>query len=93
MIETFSDYKFYLEADKVSLRIEEAIEHKSDFAIAELLEIWKFQRLLRKVEYYKNCKCKKSFVWIPYYKFFLLDLSSKVKSSAIPYLRMFLDQD
>jgi serine O-acetyltransferase len=93
MIESFSDYKFYLEADKVSLRIEEAIEHKSDFAIAELLKIWKFQRLLRKIEYYKNCKCEKSLVWIPYYKFFFINLSSKVKSLAIPYLRMFLIQD
>ena len=74
MIETFSDYKFYLEADKVSLRVEEAIEQKSNFAIAELLEIWKFQRLLRKIEYYKNCRCKESLVWIPYYKFFFINL-------------------
>jgi len=69
MITSFSDYKFYLEADRISLRIEEALKHKSDFAIAEVLEIWKFQQLLRKLEYYKNCKCKESPIWIPYYKF------------------------
>lgn len=68
MINSFSDYKFYLEADKVSLRIKEALKSKSDFALAELLEIWKFQRLLRKIEYYKNCKCNESPVWLPYYK-------------------------
>jgi serine O-acetyltransferase len=69
MITSFSDYKFYLEADKISLRVEEALKHKSDFAIAELIEIWKFQQLLRKIEYYKNCKCKESPIWLSYYKF------------------------
>lgn len=69
MITSFRDYKFYLEADKVSLRLEEARKNKSDFAIAELLEIWKLQQLLRKIEYYKNCKCQEYSLWIPYYKF------------------------
>lgn len=87
MITSFSEYKFYLEADKVSLRIEEALKHKSDFAIAELLEIWKFQRLLRRIEYYKNCKCKESFLWIPYYKFLFarfIRLSEKLGYSIPP---------
>jgi serine O-acetyltransferase len=87
MITSFRDYKFYLEADKVSLRLEEALKHKSDFAIAELLEIWKFQKLLRKIEYYKNCKCKESPLWIPYYKFLFfqfIKLSEKLGYSIPP---------
>lgn len=87
MIQSFSDYQFYLEADKVSLRIEEALKLKSDFAIAELLEIWKFQRLLRKIEYYKNCKCQESLVWLPFYKllfFRFIRLSEKLGYSIPP---------
>ena len=86
MITSFCDYKFYLAADKVSLRIEE-LSQKSDFAIAEVREIWKFQRLLRKIEYYKNCKCKESPIWIPYYKFLFsrfIQLSEKLSYSIPP---------
>lgn len=86
MINSFNDYKFYLEADKVSLRVEEVLKHKSELAIAETLEIWQFQRLLRKVEYYQNCKCQKS-LWIPYYKFLLsqfIGLSKKLNYSIPP---------
>jgi len=60
MITSFSDFKFYLKSDKLSLRVEESLKTKSDFAIAEVLEIWKFQQLLRRIEYYKSCKCKES---------------------------------
>ncbi len=66
MIKLFNNYKFYLEADKISLRIEESLKSKSDFAIAELLEIWKFQRLLRKIEYYQNCQCQEAPILLPY---------------------------
>jgi serine O-acetyltransferase len=86
MINSLSDYKFYLEADRVSLRIEEVLKHKSNLAVAEKLEIWKFQRLLRKVEYYQNCKCKES-LWIPYYKILLsrfIKLSEKLTYSIPP---------
>ncbi len=87
MIESFSDYQFYLEADRVSLRIEEALKQKSNFAIAEVLEIWKFQQLLRKIEYYKNCKCKESSIWIAYYNFLFsrfIKLSEKLGYSIPP---------
>ena len=83
MINSLSDYRFYLEADKISLRIEEVIKHKNDLAIAERLEIWQFQRLLRKVEYHQNCKCHQS-LWKPYYKFLLsqfIRLSKKLNYS------------
>jgi serine O-acetyltransferase len=86
MINSLNDYQFYLEADRVSLRIEEVLKHKSDLAIAEAIEIWKFQRLLRKVEYYQNCKYKQ-LIWIPYYKFLLsqfIKLSKKLNYSIPP---------
>ena len=86
MINSLSDYKFYQEADRVSLRIEEVLKHKSDLAIAEALEIWKFQRLLRKIEYYQNCRCHRA-IWIPYYKFLLsqfIKLSKKLNYSIPP---------
>jgi serine O-acetyltransferase len=45
------DYKFYLEADRIALsRKGKKPKH------FEYDYIWTFQRLLRKVEYYQNCK-------------------------------------
>ncbi len=57
MITSKEEYQFYLEADKIALGMK---EQKPGL----LPTIWKFQRLLRKIEYYKNCK--KSFIWKPY---------------------------
>lgn len=54
-INSYLDYLFFLEADRLS-RNE---TRKTPRFFGD--EIWKFQRLLRKVEYYKNCK--KSFIW------------------------------
>lgn len=63
MIENFNDYKFYLESDRVALSINkwwpQYFTHK----------IWKFERLLRKLEYYNNCK--KTIIYFPYYCFLL----------------------
>jgi serine O-acetyltransferase len=53
MIKNKEDYKFYLKADQLSLGVE-----KGSF-LKELLApdpVWKFQKLLRKLEYYINCK-------------------------------------
>lgn len=50
MIKTREDYSFYLEADKIALGIQ--LKHPRLFHD----EIWKFQRLLRKVEFLENCK-------------------------------------
>ena len=53
MIKSYEDYKFYLEADKLSLN-----QKKNRPSIIGDLrnDIWKFQRLLRKLEYIRNCK-------------------------------------
>jgi serine O-acetyltransferase len=50
MIQSKEDYLFYLESDRLSSDIKE--KHPPLIG----MEIWKFQRLLRKIEYYKNCK-------------------------------------
>lgn len=57
MITSKEEYQFYLEADTIALGIK---EKKPGL----LPTVWKFQRLLRKIEYYKNCK--NSFIWKPY---------------------------
>jgi len=49
MIKSKADYRQYLEADRISLEREKGLK-------AWLLDdIWKFQRLLRRLEYYNNC--------------------------------------
>jgi len=50
VIQSKEDYLYYLEADRLSL----GITRKNPSFFGD--EIWKFQRLLRKVEYYKNCR-------------------------------------
>lgn len=52
LIKSKADYKFFLEADRIAIsRINK--KRPSPFGGDE---IWKFQRLLRKTEYYQNCK-------------------------------------
>jgi len=52
MIKSKEEYKFYLAADRLAL----AIKHKRPRIYANLQdETWKFERLLRKVEYLENC--------------------------------------
>ncbi len=50
MIKSYKDYLFYLEADRIAL----GKEKKRPLFFGD--EIWKYQRLLRKIEYYMNCK-------------------------------------
>ena len=64
MIRSKNDYKFYLEADRV------ALGKKKKKPSLFFDEVWVFQRLLRKVEYYKNCK--KSILHRPYYYYLYL---------------------
>ncbi|MGB9940016.1 serine O-acetyltransferase [Methanosarcina sp.] len=71
MIKSKQDYKYYLEADRIAL----GKKRKKPMLFFD--EVWVFQRLLRKVEYYKNCK--NSRFYRPYYyylylKFHLLSL-------------------
>lgn len=62
MIQSKKDYLFYLEADRLSLRIKK--KRPLPF-IGD--EIWKFQRLLRKREYWENCLKNKSILHKLYY--------------------------
>jgi len=50
MINSHNDYKSYLEADRVAL----GVGRKHPRFLGD--DIWKFQRLLRRLEYLKNCK-------------------------------------
>jgi serine O-acetyltransferase len=50
MITSKKDYLMYLEADRIALNKKK----KRPSVMGD--EIWKFERLLRKVEYYHNCK-------------------------------------
>jgi serine O-acetyltransferase len=55
MIKSKEDYEFYLAADQLAL----AIKHKRPrgFLVSNLQdETWRFERLLRKVEYFENCR-------------------------------------
>jgi len=49
MINSKEDLLFYLEADRLSAKI----DHKKPYFLGD--EVWKFQIILRKVEYYINC--------------------------------------
>ncbi len=53
------EYEFYLEADRVSLEI----TRRRPRLFGD--EIWRFQRLLRKMEYTRNCR--RSALWRPYH--------------------------
>jgi serine O-acetyltransferase len=63
MIRSKRDYIYYLEADKIALGKKRKKPMLFD-------EVWIFQRLLRKIEYYKNCK--KSVFYRPYYYYLYL---------------------
>lgn len=64
MIKSKKDYKYYLEADRIAL----GKKRKTPMIFFD--EVWVFERLLRKVEYYKNCK--KAKIYLPYYYYLYL---------------------
>ena len=49
MIKSKKDYQYYLKCDKIALGI------NKKFPLPIVDDIWRFERLLRKYEYYKNC--------------------------------------
>lgn len=51
MIQNKNDYLYYLECDKIALKI-----NRKSPRILGGDEVWVYQRLLRKAEYYTNCK-------------------------------------
>lgn len=69
MINSKQDYHFYIEADRIALG-----RHKIQTLSVKKLKsilipdyIWDFQKLLRKIEFYKNCK--QGFIAKIYYSF------------------------
>lgn len=54
MINSKVDYLFYLEADRIALGEKRKRPHF--ISIWEIDVIWKYERLLRKAEYFHNCK-------------------------------------
>ena len=70
MITSKKDYRYFKETDRIALRI------NTWWPAIILNERWKFERMLRKTEYFYNCK--KSVFWKPYILFLkwrLRDLS------------------
>jgi serine O-acetyltransferase len=57
LIESKADYEFFLEADRIALLSSPArvLFKRPPLVFSLALEIWKFQRLLRKVEFLENC--------------------------------------
>ena len=55
MIQSKDDYVYYLEADRIALS-----RKKWTWKSALIDEIWSFERILRKYEYYLNCKSRSS---------------------------------
>ena len=70
MIRSHQEYKHYLDADRVALKrvFNRYIIHD---------EIWKFQRLMRKLEYIMNCKKQRHIGWLLYYKYLTLRFHNK----------------
>ena len=58
MIKSKKEYEFYMEADRIALNIERNL--------INILtnDIWSFEKILRKLEYFLNCK--NSVIWKPY---------------------------
>ena len=71
MIQSKEDYRYYLEADRIALG-----RKKWNLKSALFDDVWKFERLLRKLEYYANCRQRSIFLNLLYilysYKFYKL---------------------
>lgn len=77
MIKSKTDYRFYLKQDKIALGIPNLTFKTFLKNILLPSRIYKFQKLLRKAEYVKNCKTnvlgKIEYFWV-YYRFTKLSL-------------------
>lgn len=80
MIKSKSDYFSYIKKDEEALGINRSISNRFKRLIAPN-EIWEFQKLLRKCEYYKNCK----FGYINKLIYFFLKLKLKKRSLILGY--------
>ncbi|WP_445715176.1 serine acetyltransferase [Flavobacterium sp.] len=77
MIDSYEKYLYYLEQDRIALGIEKISIKKYFIDLIRPNYIYKFQKYLRKLEYYKNCKQNifdKIYFLFLYYKFNKLSL-------------------
>lgn len=76
MIKSQGDYKYYLEADRIAKSIPKT---KNMFGQLKSIllpnHVWEFQKILRKLEYYENCK--KGIISL-IYRFFLFKKYTKL---------------
>jgi serine O-acetyltransferase len=80
MIRNRDDYQFFLEADRMALGIDNSRSRFLRNCIIE--DVWKFERLLRKFEYYRNCQTSLVYKAYSYYLEFLLH-KRQVKLSLV----------
>ena len=69
MIRNKADYLYYLECDRIALK-----EKRKRPPFLRPCEIWKYQRGLRKLEYYCNCKPKSPMKYYLVYKMHRLSI-------------------
>ena len=77
MIHSKSDYNYYLDQDKKALSIETSNITGKLKEILSPNPIWKFQKRMRKLEYYSNCKNH------GIYKLYIFYLKYKFKSISV----------
>jgi serine O-acetyltransferase len=84
MIKSLNDYNYYLEADRIALQRTKTTLNNIVKRLFYPDYIWTFQKLLRKCEYYKNCKkgLKNKILFKYYYR--RLYLSSVKLNFTIP---------
>lgn len=85
MIQSKLDYKRYLEQDSIALRLNTLSMSAKLLNFVSPNKIWQFQKLLRKVEYYGNCKSTGiSKLYYFYLKYRFKKLSMKLGFSIPP---------
>ncbi|MDH7913957.1 serine acetyltransferase [Winogradskyella sp. SYSU M77433] len=77
MINSKTDYKYYLNQDKTALGIKKISLAASILSFFSPNPIWQFQKTMRKLEYYSNCKNK------GLYKIYILLLRYKYKKISL----------
>ncbi|MDB9782775.1 serine acetyltransferase [Winogradskyella sp.] len=85
MIKSNTDYHYYIKEDKKALKINNLNLIGQIFNFISPNQIWKFQRTLRKVEYYQNCKnTGLNKIYFYYLKFKFKKISLKLGFSIPP---------
>lgn len=85
MIKSNTDYHYYINEDKKALKINNLNLIGQIFNFISPNQIWKFQKTLRKVEYYQNCKnTGLNKIYFYYLKFKFKKISLKLGFSIPP---------